>query len=137
MIRYRILPEHELNVLCLWDATSAHEILGMSESLRTDPAFSESYDTLVDNSRLESPLSGQEMRELATPRVHYMDSPTKVAIVAPGSATYGTSRMHQQLTQFNSPSEVGVFRDLPSALEWLGRDRVDLGDVCEEMRLAE
>jgi hypothetical protein len=50
MIKYRILPEHELVVLCLWGATSAQEILDMSKTLRTDAAFSESYDTLADNS---------------------------------------------------------------------------------------
>ena len=137
MIKYRILPEHKLVVLCVWGATSANEILDLSQALRQDPLFSESYDTLVDNSRLEEPMSGEEMRGLARPQVHYMDSPTRVAIVAPANATYGTSRMHQQLTEFNSPSQEGVFRDLGSAVEWLGRGHLDLGDVCAEMRQAE
>jgi hypothetical protein len=66
-----------------------------------------------------------------------MDSPNKVAIVAPAAATYGTSRMHQQLTENKSQALEGVFRDFASALEWLGREPFQVADVCEEIRQAQ
>lgn len=127
MFDYQILPDHKLVVLRFWGTTTAEEILGMSAALRGDPGFSESYDTVVDNSRLEGAMPGQEMRELEEPRTHFLDSPTRVAIVAPTDLTYGMSRMYQLVTEFRSPSEVGVFRDMASALAWLGREGLDLG----------
>jgi hypothetical protein len=135
VVGYRILPEFELVVLCFWGETTADEILSMSTALRGDPLFSESYDTLVDNTGLVQSLSGSQMRELADPRANYMDSHTKVAIIASAAATYGTSRMHQQLTEHKTPTQVGVFREQSEALEWLGRKDADLGNVCAGIRL--
>jgi hypothetical protein len=133
MIRYRILPEHRLMVICLAWTSTAEEILAVSEQLRSDPAFSADYDTLVDNTNVEHPPTGAELRALAEPRMFMMREDAKLAVVAPADVTYGTSRMHQLLTEFRSPLRIEVFRDRPSALKWLDREAVDIGAICEEL----
>jgi hypothetical protein len=133
MIKYRIVPEQRLMVMCLWGTSSADEILGVSEELRSDPLFSTAYDALVDNTNVEHPPTGAELRKLAEPRMFMMREDAKLAVVAPADATYGTSRMHQLLTEFRSPLRIEVFRDRPSALAWLGREGVDIERICEEM----
>lgn len=134
MIRYRILPDQKLMVLCLWGNTAAEEILALSETLRSDPAFSQDYDALVDNTEVEHPPTGPELRMLAEPRMLVLRADAKLAVVAPAPATYGTSRMHQLFSEFRSPLHIEIFHDRPSALEWLGREEVDIGAVCAELR---
>ncbi len=95
--------------------------------------FSADYDALVDNTNVEHPPTGAELRALAEPRMFMMRDDAKLAVVAPADATYGTSRMHQLLAEFRSPLRIEVFRDRPSALEWLGREGVDIERVCEEL----
>jgi hypothetical protein len=133
MIRYRILPEQKLMVLCFWGTSTAEEILGVSEELRSDPMFSADYDALVDNTNVEHPPTGAELRILAEPRMFMMREDAKLAVVAPAAATYGTSRMHQLLTEFRSPLRIEVFHDRPSALKWLDREGVDIERICQEM----
>lgn len=57
----------------------------------------------------------------------------KLAVVAPSDSTYGTSRMHQLLTESHQPLQIEIFRDRDSALEWLGRKDVALDVICEEV----
>jgi hypothetical protein len=133
MIKYRILPEQKLMVLCLWGTSTAADILSLSEALRRDPEFSEDYDALVDNTSVEHPPTGSELRMLAEPRMFMMRPDAKLAVVAPADATYGTSRMHQLLTEFRSPMRIEVFRDRSSALKWLDREGLDIEQICEDM----
>jgi hypothetical protein len=134
MMKYRILPEHRLVVLCLWGTSSAEEILELSGQLRSDPLFSNDYDALVDNSNVEHPPTGAELRRLAEPRMFMLREDARLAVVAPSDATYGTSRMHQLLSEFRSPLHIEVFRDRASALLWLGREGVDIEQICEDLR---
>jgi hypothetical protein len=133
MIRYRILPEHKLMVMCFEGTSTAGEILALSERLRSDPMFSADYDALADNTNVEHPPTGAELRALAEPRMFMMRDDAKLAVVAPADATYGTSRMHQLLAESRSPLRIEVFRDRLSALEWLGREGVDIERICEEI----
>lgn len=134
MIGYRILPEHRLIVLCLRGTTTAAEILSLSDELRSDPEFSMDYDAFVDNTDVEHPPTAAELRALAEPRAGMLRVGAKLAVAAPADATYGTSRMHQLLTEFNSPMKIEVFRDREAAIVWLGREGLDIKRICDEIR---
>jgi hypothetical protein len=46
-----------------------------------------------------------------------------VAIVAPTSGTFGLSRMYQTFSELNGRTNVGVFRSLEKAREWIAQYR--------------
>jgi hypothetical protein len=133
MIAYRILPQQKLIVLSLWGKTTAEEIIRLSVELQSDAAFSTDYDALVDNTYLEHPCSSEELRLLAEPRGQTVRPGTRLAVVAPTDVTYGTSRMHQLLTEYRSPLHIEVFRDRSSALKWLDRENAAVECSLEEM----
>ena len=133
MIAYRILPDQRLIVLSLWGATTAEEIIRLSEELRSDAAFSADYDALVDNTHLEHPCSSEELHLLAEPRVPTVRPGARLAVVAPTDVTYGTSRMHQQLAEYRNPLRIEVFRDRSSALKWLGQENAGVEGTLEGM----
>ncbi len=134
MIDYRILPEHSLIVLCNWGVTPVEEVLTLSQKLRTDPDYSNSYDTIVDNTHQERQYTGEEMRRLSKRRFDPGPSPIKIATIAPSDVTFGMCRMYQIITDAEGHIEAGVFRDAGSALKWLGREGIDVESVFEEIR---
>lgn len=131
MIKYRILPEHQLMVFCFWGETDEQEILEFSSELRADPEFSNNYDALADTSRLLHSISGDEIRDLAEPRVE-MSANRRLAVVAPADFAYGPARMHQALSERRNQIHIQIFRDRESALAWLDKQGVDLDRICEE-----
>lgn len=133
MIDYRILPGLSLVIFVARGWTGLNEILGMSERLRSDPLFASDYDALVDDSELEHPPTGAELRRLAEPRVLPRKSGVKLAVIAPGDLNYGTSRMHQMMAENREPHEVQVFRDRGEALRWLDREGRGVERVLDEM----
>lgn len=132
MIKYRILPKHRLVVLCFWGETGEEEILEVSSSLREDPEFSSDYDSLVDTSNLRHSVSGEEVRDLAQPRIA-MSANRRLAVVAPADHAYGPARMHQLLSESRNALRIEVFRDRISALAWLGKEGLGLDGICEEL----
>ncbi len=133
MIRYRILTEHRLVVLCFWGATDEQEVIALSGDLRKNPEFSDSYDALAETTNLQHAVSTQEIHDLAEPRIA-MSAGSRLAVVAPEDFAYGPSRMHQLLSEGRNPLQIEVFRDRKSALAWLGREGLDLELLCEELR---
>jgi len=110
-------------VLCFWGETGEEEILEVSSSLREDPEFSSDYDSLVDTSNLRHSVSGEEVRDLAQPRIA-MSANRRLAVVA---------RMHQLLSESRNALRIEVFRDRISALAWLGKEGLGLDGICEEL----
>ena len=133
MIDYRILPRLSLVVFAARGWTGLNEILSMSERLRSDPLFSSDYDALVDDSELDHPPTGDELRRLAEPRVQPERPDTKLAVIAPADLSYGTSRMHQMMAEGREPHEVMVFRERSEALRWLGREGLGVEKVLDEL----
>ena len=84
------------------------------------------YDELVDMSAAElvtSP-STEQVRKLARMSAA-MDSQrraSKFAIIAPRTALFGLGRMYQTHRELDdrSTKQVGVFRSMEDAIEWLG-----------------
>jgi hypothetical protein len=133
---YRILPEQGLIVISVRGTTTADEIIRLSGDMRADPAFSTDYDAVVDNSGLEHPPTGEELRTLADPRSIVANPDTRLAVIAPADAVYGTSRMHQTLAESRNPVQIQVFRDRGAALRWLGKEDVGIEALLDEMRAA-
>lgn len=84
------------------------------------------YNELVDMSavtHIELP-SPDRIKDLAALAAHMDDpaKPSRFAIVAPAHLSFGLGRMFQAHRQFapGSTKEVGVFRTLAEALEFLG-----------------
>ena len=133
MIRYRILPELGLILIVPSGTTNEDEIISLSKRLRSDPDFSQGYDALVDNTYLEHPPTGEELRGLAEPRSQTIRPDTRLAVVAPADITYGTSRMHQALAESRNPFHMQVFRDRSSALNWLSVADVSVETILDDM----
>jgi hypothetical protein len=134
MINYRILPEKKLIAICNWGKTTVEDIVKFSQDLRSDPGFSQSYDSIVDNTQLESIYTGDEIKKLSNPRIDTSKSVGKVAIIAPADIIYGMSRMHELISETKSPHKIHVFRDTGSALKWLDREGLDIESIFEEIK---
>jgi hypothetical protein len=80
------------------------EIFDLREAAISSLSFDDA-DELVDFERAHSRYLG----------------PRRCAFVAPDDINYGTARMYSTLEE-DSPMETRVFRDLDSALAWLGVD---------------
>lgn len=86
------------------------------------------YDELIDMSSvtdIDVP-SAERVEDLASEaaRRDAVDGPAKVAIVAPGELAFGLSRLFQvsRRVEPGSTKNVGVFRTMDAALEFLGID---------------
>ncbi len=67
-------------------------------------------------------LSTAEVREGAEFARKKQNQPSRVAMVAAGSITYGISRIFKVFRE-SEQTQFGVFRDVDEALEWLKSDR--------------
>lgn len=134
MIKYRILSEQKLIVLCNWGTTSAEEILKESQDLRNNPDYSQSYDTIVDNIHFEPSFTRNEIYKLAELRADSSQSIGKIAIIAPNDLTFGVARMHELIAEVEYSFSIHVFRDTSSALKWLDREGLDIESIFEEIR---
>ncbi len=134
MIKYRILPEYKLVVFCSWGVTPVEDVMEMSKRLRIDPDFVPSYDGIFDNTRLEHHYTSEEMRMLAERRMEKNPSNGRLAVISPDDVVFGMSRMHQLISEDNSPVQINVFRDAESALKWLNKTGIDIESILKEIR---
>ena len=135
MIKYRILPEQKLIAICNWGKTSVEEILTFSQDLRNDPEFSQSYDTILDNTQTKIAFTSDEMTMLSNPRIDSNKRVGRVAIIALADITYGLSRMHELYTKTKSPHKISVFRNTSSALKWLNKEGLDIENIFKEIKM--
>jgi hypothetical protein len=108
------------------------EVFGYQREVWSQPEVA-GYDELVDMTsveKIEVPApAGPRLLQLACLAAS-QDSPAgagKFAIVAPGSFAYGLGREYQIYRELNAQSkkQVGVFRTMAEALQFLGIDSVD------------
>jgi len=99
--------------------TSAEIETRMNQAL-SDPDFNRDFNELVDlRAATAIDASSDEARMLAGRKLYSPES--KRAIVAASPAIFGMGRMWQAYTELSQEtSQIRVFYDLPSALEWLG-----------------
>ena len=134
MIDYRILTEKTLIVICNWGETTVEDVVKFSQSLQSDADFSQNHDAIIDNTQLERQYTFDEVDALARPRIDTRLSAGKVAIVASADITYGISRMYEMISATRNPQQIGVFRGTRSALNWLGREGLDIEGIFEEIK---
>ena len=87
--------------------------------IKADPRYNPDFNEIVDCrmfSHLD--LSGQQISDLAGRSAFGRD--TRRAFVVASELQFGLARMFATYRQMNGGQEVMVFRDMPSAISWLG-----------------
>ncbi len=116
-IDYRILAEHGLVHVWTNAAVSDQALIAFRTRLVADPGFNPDFDQLVECLVEDPPtLSREVISQAATNPIYSARS--RRAIVAARDASYGVARMFSLLQP--PGCRVNVYRDLPTALEWLG-----------------
>ena len=102
------------------ECVSWGEIRACQDQTHVDPDFNAEFDQLVDlRSVTGFAMTSGQTRMLARRRIFSVTS--KRAFVAPTPTVFGVSRTWETFTELSDcPSQIGIFRDLPSALWWLG-----------------
>jgi len=123
-VQYTIYKEQRLVVSTGDGRLTFDDVRAHQDRLLSDPDFNPEFDQLMDFTRFtDVDLSVSEIRMAANRKLF---SPTsRRALVVAGTFMYGMARMFQayyEMSKTASPS--GVFRDLPSALKWLGREKL-------------
>jgi len=124
MFDYRILPEHQLILIWNRGETSVSQCLEFISKIQEDPGHSPDYDVITDVTELKTAFSTQDTQEMiqASKSLLSGNRNKKNAIIAKTDRIYAPSRMYEQLSNGTTPFKTAVFRDWPSALEWLGKD---------------
>jgi len=102
------------------DCVSWGEIRACQDQTQIDPDFNAEFDQLVDlRSVTRFVMTPEQASVLARRKVFSLTS--KRAFVAPNPSIFGVGRMWETLTALSDyPSQIGIFRDLTSAMQWLG-----------------
>lgn len=104
------------------DTLTVDEVLAHKAALLADERLRPGFKELSDVRGVRGLNLGlAEMRRLAVfDSQHKAEfGAYKLALVVPENFVFGMARMYQQLTEENLP-EVGVFRSVEQAAEWLG-----------------
>jgi NAD(P)H-flavin reductase len=107
----------------LHGAVTAEDLLRLDQLAReADSRLEASPNRILDISDATWGLVNSELvRSMAAIREREpMKNHVKAAIVAPKPEQYGIARMFQALDE-NPALEIQIFKDAPSAYEWLGR----------------
>ena len=96
------------------------EMKAHQDQLLSDPDFKPEFDQLIDATAVTAvEVSVDEIKTLVSRKV--LSPESRRAFLAPSPFVYGMGRMMgTYLEMSKAASQVGVFRDLPSALKWLG-----------------
>ena len=123
--------DHPRRIVFAWGrgTLTDQEVFGYQTEVWSLPEV-EGYNELVDMTdveRIALPASArvEDLARLAA-RMDTGSSGARVAIVAPSDIAYGLGRMYQRLRelQVRSTRQVGVFRTLAEALQFLGIEGV-------------
>jgi hypothetical protein len=99
------------------------EIKARQDQTQTDPDFNPEFNQIVDLRAVTSfDMTSEHARVLA--RRMIFSSTSKRAFIAAEPAVFGVGRMWEIFTELSdNPSQIRVFYDHSSALNWLGLDR--------------
>lgn len=101
-----------------WDRLTFREILMHGNAVAADARFRPHFSQFIDYRRLtELAVTGDEMRALA--KASPFGVGARRAWVVNTLADFGMARMYQTLRD-ESGDEMEIFRDVPTALTWLG-----------------
>ena len=118
--RYVIDKKQSLVISTAWDRLTFPEAKAHQDQLLSDPDFSPEYSQLVDlRAVTKFDLSVGEAKQIA--RRTLFSTNSRRALVASDPAIFGMGRLMQAYNEMSdAASQVHIFRDLPSAVKWLG-----------------
>jgi hypothetical protein len=115
---YHIDQQHHLVRSSAWGILTDCESLDHYQVMVADPAFDPSLRQLCDMRQVtQIAMTTGALRKLAESSVFVRG--TKRAFVAPADAHFGLARILQTFCEFEG-TEIGVFRSIAEAEEWLG-----------------
>ncbi len=117
---YVIYKELRLVITTAWGNVTIHEMRTHDDQLRNDPDFRPEFNQLVDGTPIVSVEATSDQIAMAVGRSAFAPS-SRRAYVAHSPSVFGMQRMittHIELSK--TPSQLAVFKDIPSALKWLG-----------------
>ena len=131
-IQYQIKPDEKLVILVHIGTVNDDEFLSFYKALYENPQFDISYNQLVDLRKTESSVrSTAALREFANIAEQYysdVSAQPKIAVVAPEDISFGLARMYEVFSD-SVPWKFSVFRDIDTALEWLGVSKKLIDDI--------
>ncbi len=120
-IKYDIIAGKNIVMAVGSGDISATDIIKHLETLAADEKYIAPMKKLVDYRTIQSiNISQDEAQIIAQTKTNLNEifSGEKCAFVSPGDLTYGTSRVHQALTD-GTDINTQVFRNFEEALDWL------------------
>jgi hypothetical protein len=117
------------------DCVSWGEIRACQDQTHVDPDFNAEFDQIVDlHSVTRFVMTPGQARTLAQRKVFSITS--KRAFVAPSPSVFGVGRMWEAFPELSDyPSQIGIFRSLPTALRWLGLKKLPASISSEPARI--
>ena len=120
-IEYDIIDDKRLVLAKGSGVISSVDIIEHLYRLAADSRYTAPMKKLVDYRFIEDiQISPEEAQEIAQKKRSYSSTfcGERCAFVSPEDGTYGTSRVHQALSE-SSNTNTEVFRQIEEALEWL------------------
>jgi len=121
---YVVYKDQNLVISTGSDRVTWKEIKASQDQTKTDPEFNPEFNQIVDLRAVTGFDLTTQQASVLTRRMIF--SPTsKRAFVASEPAVFGVGRMWQIFSEVSdNPSQIRVFYDLASALNWLGLKRL-------------
>ena len=122
--RFVIHPEQHLVISIGWDRVTCDEVLAHRDQLVSNPDFDPDFDQLVDGRAVtELEISVEEAKTIAGRSL--FSAKSRRAFVASGLAILGMARLVETYSHLATGNkQIRVFHDLPTALKWLGLERL-------------
>jgi hypothetical protein len=123
---YVVYPEHRLVISTGSGRVTWNEIKARQDQTKTDPDFNPEFNQIVNLSGVTSFAMNSGQASVLAQRTVF-SSTSRRAFVAPAPIAFGMSRMWEIFTEMSdNPSQICVFDDLASALEWLDLENLPL-----------
>lgn len=115
---YKIDKERRLVLSSAYGVFRRTDSVAHREKLLKDPDFDPSYSQIADFTQVTKfELSAEDIHELAQESVFSRQS--RRALIVPSDVAYGLGRMFGTLRESQGEMEIGVFRSLAEALDWV------------------
>ncbi len=112
---YKISREDDILRIDFLQSPEREDMVALMDELGNTPDSSLRLYVMI---QAEVMLSTAEVREGASIARGYDYQPSRIAVVAPGSITYGISRIFKVFRE-SEETEFSVFRELDEARDWL------------------
>ncbi|MFO7934507.1 MAG: hypothetical protein R6U78_10535 [Bacteroidales bacterium] len=134
---YRILPEHRLIVSLYAGHISEQEIISLKETIRQDPKFNISYNTLDDFTDVDFHVSKESyMLVFEWLREHYSWERNSAVLTDTPDQVVNIS-LFNYIQKHSLPMRIRIFSTLEGALNWVSvpvKNAPAIKSVLEELK---